>query len=122
MAASAFGHMFKELRMKSNQSLREFCVRHRYDPGNISKLERGLMAPPQSEEKLIEYGSALGLVRGSSDMQAFVDTGLTCAGQIPTDIMSNEDLVAKLPVLLRTLNKKLTQEQLDGFIKMIRES
>ena len=80
------------------------------------------MAPPQSEDKLIEYGCALGLVRGSDSMLEFVDTGLTCAGQIPSDIMSNEELMAKLPVLLRTINRKLTREQLDDFIKMIKES
>ncbi len=122
MAATAFGELFKKLRMESNLSLRAFCVKHGYDPGNISKLERGRMAPPQSEEKLVEYGLALGLETGSERMQEFVDTGLTCAGQIPPEIMSNEELVGKLPVLLRTINKKLTREQLDDFIKMVRES
>lgn len=122
MAATAFGQLFKKLRMESNQSLREFCVKHGYDPGNISKLERGLMAPPQSEGKLLEYGLALGLTEEGELMREFIDTGLTCAGQIPPDVMSNEDLVAKLPVLLRTINKKLTREQLDDFIEMIRES
>ena len=122
MAATAFGELFKKLRMESSQSLREFCVRHRYDPGNISKLERGLLAPPQSEDKLTEYGRALGLAGGSDSMREFVDTGLTCAGQIPPDVMSNEQLVAKLPVLLRTINEKLTREQLDDFIQMIKES
>lgn len=122
MVAAAFGQMFRKLRMDSAQSLREFCVKHGYDPGNISKLERGLMAPPQSQEKLEEYGAALGLVVDSDPMREFVDCGLTCAGQIPPDVMANEELVAKLPLLLRTANTKLTREQLDRFIEMVKES
>ena len=122
MAATAFGQLFKKLRMESNQSLREFCVRHGYDPGNISKLERARLAPPQSEEKLMAYGLALGLPKESERMREFIDTGLTCAGQLPPDILADEELVAKLPMLLRTVNTKLTREQLDDFIRMVRES
>jgi transcriptional regulator with XRE-family HTH domain len=122
MAATAFGQLFKKLRTESGQSLREFCLRCGYDPGNISRLERGRIAPPKSQEKLAEYGLALGLTRESERMREFVDTGLTCAGQIPPDVMANDELVAKLPILLRTANTKLTREQLDDFIEMIKGS
>jgi transcriptional regulator with XRE-family HTH domain len=88
MVASAFGELFKKLRMEGNESLREFCLKHGYDPGNISKLERGRLAPPQSQDKLVDYGLALGLAPESEEMREFVDTGLTCAGQIPPDVMN----------------------------------
>jgi transcriptional regulator with XRE-family HTH domain len=55
MPESPFGAFFKEMRIGQEMTLRHFCERHGYDPGNISKLERGLLPPPQSEAKLTEY-------------------------------------------------------------------
>jgi len=120
---SAFGKLFKSLRVGSEQTLRQVCLSHGFDPGNISKLERGKLAPPQCVEKLERYANALGLVRGTAQWQEFVDLGLACAGQIPTDVMHDEDLVAKLPALLRTMSgKKLSRRQLEELIEMIREA
>ena len=121
--AKAFGKMFKHYRMASGQTLRGFCIAHRFDPGNISKLERGVLAPPQSEEKLRHYAEALRIQVGSDEYQEFVDLGLACAGQIPPEVMADETLVPKLPVLLRTVSgKKLTAKQLDNLIEEIRRA
>ena len=121
--AKAFGELFKSLRVGSGQTLRQFCVKNGFDPGNISKLERGRLAPPQSVEKLEEYARALGLSRESTQWQEFVDLGLACAGQIPEDVLADEDLVARLPVLLRTMSgKKLSRKQLEELIEMIRRA
>jgi transcriptional regulator with XRE-family HTH domain len=119
--AGAFGEVFKQHRASSGQTLRGFCIKHGFDPGNISKLERGMMPPPQSEEKLRQYARALGIAEGSQEYQEFVDMGLACAGQIPPEVMSNEELVKKLPMLLRTVSgKKLSSKQLDDLIEDIR--
>ena len=119
--AKAFGELFKRHRMASAQTLRGFCVEHGFDPGNISKLERGLLTPPQSDEKLRQYAEALNI--HSHDYQEFIDLGLACAGQIPAEIMADEDLVPKLPVLLRTVSgKKLSSKQLDNLIEEIRRA
>ena len=121
--ARAFGELFKSLRARSGQTLRQFCVTHGFDPGNISRLERGKMAPPQSAEKLADYARALGLVTGSDEFRQFIDLGLACAGQIPADVMENEELVAMLPALLRTVSgKKLSPKQLDNLIEQIRRA
>jgi len=121
--AKAFGELFKSLRVVSGQTLRRFCLKNGFDPGNISKLERGRSAPPQSVEKLEEYARALGLSRGSTQWREFVDLGLACAGRIPEDVLADEDLVAKLPVLLRTMSgKKLSRKQLEELIEMIRRA
>ena len=121
--ARAFGELFYELRMGSRQTLREFCLKHGFDPGNTSKLERGRLSPPKSEEKLADYARALGLQEGSPQWQEFIDLGLACAGQIPKDVLSDEELVPKLPVLLRTVSgKKLTRKQLDELIEVIRRA
>ena len=52
---SYFGEFFKESRIKRNFTLREFCNKFGYDPGNISKIERGLLKPPGRREKLEKY-------------------------------------------------------------------
>ena len=64
MPKAAFGAFFKELRIKQEMTLRQFCDAHGYDAGNISKLERGLLSPPESEEKLTDYARALKIRRG----------------------------------------------------------
>lgn len=123
MMAKAFGELFKQLRIESGQTLRQFCVKHGFDPGNISKLERGLLAPPQSVDKLEAYARALRLTEGSKQWQEFIDLGLACAGQIPRDVLTDEELLPKLPLLLRTVSgKKLSREQLEGLIETIRRA
>jgi transcriptional regulator with XRE-family HTH domain len=121
--ARAFGELFKSLRVQSGQTLRRFCQSHGFDPGNVSKLERGLLPPPQSPDKLGEYALALGLSAESRELAEFVDLGLACSGQIPADVMRDEELVARLPALLRTVSgKKLSSKQLDEFIETIRRA
>jgi transcriptional regulator with XRE-family HTH domain len=123
MAAKAFGQLFKRLRVEKRMTLREFCLKNHYDPGNISKLERGRLAPPQSDEKLKGYARALGIREGSDQEREFIDLGQACAGQIPDEIMSDEELVAHLPLFLRTVKgKRLSEETLNELIEVIRRS
>ena len=121
--SKAFGELFKRHRAASEQTLRGFCVKHGFDPGNISKLERGILPPPQSEEKLRQYAEALRIPTGSIEYREFIDLGITCAGQLPADILADVNLVPKLPVLLRTVTgKKLSPKQLDSLIEEIRRA
>ena len=54
-----FGPFFKEQRTIKRITLREFCKLADADPGNISKLERGVWPPPQDREILERYAKAL---------------------------------------------------------------
>ena len=47
-----FGRFFRELRVKKGDTLRQFSLKHGFDAGNLSKLERGRLPQPQSREKL----------------------------------------------------------------------
>lgn len=98
-----FGAMFKRLRIESRQTLREFCSKHGYDPGNISRLERGRTAAPESEEVLTGYAKDLGLKKGSDLWQKFIDVAAAERGKLPADLLEDEKLVEKLPVLFRAL-------------------
>jgi transcriptional regulator with XRE-family HTH domain len=116
-----FGAYFKELRLKTGLTLREFCQKHGLDPGNLSRLERGLVPPPQGREKLGSYAEFLGLKKGSDEWYQFFDLASTEAGRIPEDVLSDEAVVAKLPLLFRTLRgQKVPEDKLNELIRQIR--
>src|SRR5579863_3122849 len=66
-----FGAFFRAKRNALGLRLREFCRRYGFDPGNISRLERGLLPPPRSQEALQAYAEALRLAPNSEDWQIF---------------------------------------------------
>ena len=118
-----FGDYFKQLRIGRRITLRAFCEQHGLDPGNISRLERGRMRPPQAEEKLTQYAKALGLKRGSDEWYEFFDLAAAESGKLPKYILDDEEVVAKLPVLFRTLRgKKLSKAKLAELIEKIRRA
>ncbi|HCO92839.1 MAG TPA: hypothetical protein DIU00_02625 [Phycisphaerales bacterium] len=120
---NTFGHFFKEMRLKTGLSLRRFCMEHNLDPGNISRIERGIASPPQSRDKLAEYASYLGIDKDSDDWYDFFDYAAAATGRIPQDVMSDEELVKKLPVVFRTLRgQKLSVEKLHELAESVRTS
>lgn len=123
MPKAAFGAFFKELRIKQEMTLRQFCDAHGYDAGNISKLERGLLSPPESEAKLTDYARALKIRRGSDDWYQFFDLARASRGLLPPELLRKRDVVARLPLLFRTLRgQKVSEQKLNELIEMIRRS
>ncbi len=123
MASNAFGEFFKSKRLALGLSLREFCRENRLDWGNVSRIERGVSAPPKSREALETYAKALRIKSGSEDWTAFFDLAAISAGIIPDAIMDDEALVAKLPLVFRTMQgKKLTEKQLRDLAEVIRKA
>ena len=119
--ASTFGSYFKELRTRKGWSLRRFCELNGYDPGNISRLERGIFPAPESPQKLREYAKALALKAGSEVWLEFFDRAAASRGQFPADLQADEKLLGRLPVLFRTLRgKKVSPEKLDQLAELIR--
>lgn len=117
-----FGELFKQKRIALGKTLRQFCQEHQLDPGNISKIERGRLAPPGSEGKLKEYAKYLKITIGGKEWQKFKDLAAIGAGKIPED-MRDKELLAKLPVFFRALrDKKFSKKDLMELIKKIRES
>jgi transcriptional regulator with XRE-family HTH domain len=113
-----FGEYFKKKRLKTGKTLRQFCLQNGLDPGNISKIERGILPPPQSREKLSHYARCLGIVEGSDEWLEFFDIARTDAGRIPDELLADRNIVAKLPLVFRTIKgQKLTAEQLEKFAR-----
>ncbi len=123
MPAIAFGKLMKSLRQKTGKTMRDFCLENRFDPGNYSRLERGIFPPPQREDLLEKYATALGLVRGSDGWLEFFDVAAASRGELPHDLCGDERLLEKLPVLFRTLRgSRISPEQLDDLIEKIRRA
>ena len=117
---SRFGEFFKERRISLGLTLREFCLKYGLDPGNISKLERGLLPPPQ-HEKLVEYAKCLKIKKGSDEWYEFSDLAHSESGTIPDDILSDKEVVDKLPVLFRTLRgEKIPNRKLDQLVRKLK--
>jgi transcriptional regulator with XRE-family HTH domain len=113
-----FGDYFRKKRLIAGKTLRQFCLNNGLDPGNISKIERGILPPPQSREKLSHYAKCLGIVEGSDEWLEFFDIARIDAGRIPEDLLSDKNIVAKLPLVFRTIKgQKLTGEQLEKFAR-----
>jgi len=117
-----FGKAFKQCRLEKGLTLREFAHSHGFDHGNLSRMERGRAKPPTGKT-LDKYLSALGIAEGSDEWYELHDLASACAGEVPEMIMSDEEVVKKLPVVFRTLGRRRpTQEDLDELVKIIRES
>jgi len=121
MGSSLFGEFFKKKRIELDKTLRQFCLENGLDPGNISKIERGILPPPQTE-KLEHYAKCLKIKKGSDDWYEFFDLAHASAGRIPDEILSDEEVLSKLPLVFRTLRgQKLNREQLNKLAKEIKK-
>jgi len=119
--SKTFGAHFKETRIGLGLTLRQFCGKHSIDPGNLSKIERGVLPPPK-DEILKKYAHYLKLKEASDEWYEFFDLAAAESGRLPKDLREKE-IVARMPMLFRTLRgKKLSKDKLDKLIKLIRES
>ena len=116
-----FGEFFKQRRISLRKTLRQFCRENDLDPGNISRLERGVLPPPQGRKTLESYAKLLKLKKGSDDWYSFFDLAAAESGRIPPELLEDEEIVEKLPILFRTLRgQKVSDEQLDELVRKIR--
>jgi len=118
-----FGEYFKQKRIEQGWTLREFCRRFGLDPGNISKLERGMLPPPESQEKLEEYARAFGFERGSDDWYQFFDLAAASKGVIPRELLEDEELVKSLPIIFRTFrSRKVSKKTVKDLVEKLRKT
>jgi transcriptional regulator with XRE-family HTH domain len=117
-----FGEFIKEKRLSKGLGLREFCKMIDMDASNWSKVERGVLAPPQDEEKLKRIAIALDIKFKSALWREMKDKASIAAGVIPQDILSDAEVVHSLPMFFRTLrSEKPTPDELDKLIHMIKK-
>lgn len=120
-AALSFGQYFKELRIRQGKTLRQFCREWGFDPGNLSRLERDELKAPVDDDKLRRYALALGLSEGTEEWERFFDLAAASRGSIPFEIRSDRELVARLPLICRSIQRrKLAADELDRLIELVK--
>lgn len=119
----SFAAYFLALRKQNRITLRAFCEAAAADPGNISRMERRAIPPPQDREILNRYAAALGLKEGSDEWYMFYDLAAADRGIIPQDLLEDPELVKALPAFFRTLRgQKPTESEMLSVIEKIRKS
>ena len=120
---TGFGPYLKQLRMDRRITLRAFCSKADADPGNISRMERGVWPPPQDQDILERYAKALDLKPGSDEWYRLFDFAAADRGIVPRDIMNDAEVVKVLPVLFRTLRReKPTGKDLDRLVDKLKRA
>ena len=115
-----FGEFVKKRRLDQGISLREFCRLLDVDPSNWSKVERGIISPPQDDYKLRQIAEILKIDFRTNLWQQMKDMAKIDAGAIPDDILSDSRVVNALPIFFRTLRSD-KPEDLDRLIDFIRK-
>lgn len=121
MSAETFGIKLRTLRLEKGLSLRSFCKEAEEDPGNLSRIERGIMPPPDSPDKLKHWAEILGISR-TEEVRSFMDLADIARGNLPTDLLE-EEVANKLPLVFRTIRgEQVTEETLKKIAAMIKEN
>ena len=123
MDNNAFGDLIRHRRAELRLSLRAFAEAAGMDPGNASRLERGQVAPPESVDVLERIAQALRFKKKSPEYISLSDAAAVARGRVPADLLTDEEVAARLPVLFRTLRSKpLSGDQLERLIDSIRKA
>ena len=116
-----FGEFARGLRSKKQITLRQFCIQYGHDPSNWSKIERGDLPPTENRETLETWAEQLGLQKGTDDWFKFFDLAFQERGKIPSDLLTDQELVDALPLFFRTFRgTKPSEQELDKMIELLR--
>ncbi|KXB08132.1 hypothetical protein AKJ56_01800 [candidate division MSBL1 archaeon SCGC-AAA382N08] len=115
-----FGQKLKKLRIKNDMTLREVSKKADYDSSNWSKIERGLLNPPSDEQTLAKWADVLNL--SEEEKRSFIDLAKTVQGEIPEDILKDQEKASLLPAFFRTIRgEKPTREEFEDLKKKLKE-
>ena len=115
-----FGQKLKKLRIRNEMTLREVSKKTGYDSSNWSKIERGLLNPPSDEQTLAKWAEVLNL--SEEEKREFIDLAKAVQGEIPKDILEDQEKASLVPAFFRTIRgKKPTREEFEGLKKKIKE-
>jgi transcriptional regulator with XRE-family HTH domain len=118
-AMKTLGIFIKDVRIKKEISLREFCRKTMQDPSNWSKIERGQIHPPRSKEILEKIAETLTLEPGSEEYNTLFDLALITF--IPRELVKDEEIINYLPVFFRTVRgDPPTDDELRELFNLIR--
>jgi len=118
-----FGDFVKNRRKELRLTLRSFCLEAGFDPGNFSKVERGILTPPKDRETLEKWAKILEIAEEPEKFREFLDLAAIGQGRIPEDVISDSELAQALPLIFRTIRgDKITDEQFEKLKKLVKEA
>lgn len=114
-----FGEYAKNRRIEAGLTLRSFCREAGFDASNWSKIERGVIPPPQEPDTLDRVAAVLGLE--GDDRVELGDLAALARGQLPAD-MNAEEIQAKLPAFFRAIRgQEYTAEDVEKLIEGVKK-
>lgn len=75
-----FGAELKAARIAMGITLREFCLKHGLDPGNMSRIERGIAPPPVSRKAIVRWAKLMGYHEHGKRTEALIEKAITELG------------------------------------------
>lgn len=118
--AAGFGPWVRHRREHLRLPLRKLAEVTGLDPGNLSKYERGLLAPPKDEATLKRIAKGLELKEGTDECREFLDIAAASAGRLPADLRDST-MVARMPFLFRAARgRKLTRQELEKLAEQLK--
>lgn len=111
-----FGEFIKNKRILLGYGLREFCIRFGFDPGNLSRIERGAWPPTKLPSYAKKMSRALRLTK--RERVQFDRLASVANGMIPKDILTDEELVKRLPAIFFGIKHR----NVDRLIELLRRN
>lgn len=117
-----FSEYFYNKRVSMGYTLRRFCEAKGYDPAYISRIENGIISPPEDKEKLKALAMSLELEEGSVEWVKFFDLASISRGKIPEDLSKNPRIAEEfLPAFYRGLRKdKLSKSDIAELLQSLK--
>ena len=112
----AFGKLVTARRAALRLTLRDCAIRSGISAGNLSKIERGRLAPPQNTEVLSRLSGALELDSAEA-RKSLMDVASIEKGRAPAAVVKDADLAGSLPLLLPTVSSRPLDET--GFARLL---
>lgn len=119
---NTFGEFVKKRRLKQELTLRAFSNLIQMDAANYSKIERGLLEPPEPGLKLELFRKALQIQPDSEDDRELKMLAEVGKNRIPEGVRKNRIAMAGLPVLFRSLEEaELTEEKFKALAEFLKK-
>ncbi|MFZ4599485.1 MAG: helix-turn-helix domain-containing protein [Terrimicrobiaceae bacterium] len=113
-----FGEFAKDRRIAASQTLRSFCRDAAIDPSNWSKIERGVLPPPDEAGFLTRVSDVLRLT--PEERQTLVDLAAIARGHIPEDLR-DEEILNKMPAFFRAIRgQEYTPEDFEKLLSGVK--
>lgn len=115
-----FGPYLKELRLAKRVTLRDFSRKSGIDVGYLSRVERGVISPPQHPEALEKLSEALEIEKKGAQWNLLVDYAAVDNATIPDDLMRRKPLTSILPFCFAKF-RQMSNGDISQFMKKLQE-